>query len=168
MKHQCSNEYILILYSVTFPMLIWCSTQGIRFCLKFESSFGRKDTLLTMRGKQTLSQASQVIFIYLRELKIHPSSNGCMPLCHSVTFPRLIWCSKFVNLLQMFEFVLIKRPCIDHQGIRNAVKGSSDNVHIPKVEQEALKQQWMSIFLPQHHISWADLVPKIGIFLLEN
>ena len=130
--------------------------------------FGRKDTTLTIRGSDMLLGALPIILTYPRKVGKHSSSNGCLYSCHSVTFPGLIWCSKLVILLQMIEFVLIKGPCIDHKGIRNAVKGSSDNVHIPKEGYKALKQQWMSIFLPQHHISWADLVPKIGIFLLEN
>ena len=79
-------------------------------------------------------EALPIILIHHRRARNHPRSNGCMASPHSVTFPRLIWCSKLVISLQMFEFVLIKRPCIDHQGIRNAVKGSSDNVPIPKVE----------------------------------
>ncbi len=94
--------------------------------------FGRKDTTLTIRGSDILLEALPIILTYPRKVGKHSSSNGCLYSCLSVIFPGLIRCSKLVILGQMFEFVLIKRRCIDHKGIRYAVKGYFDNVPIPK------------------------------------
>jgi len=40
--------------------------QNWMFCLKFESSFGRKDTILTIRGLDILYNALPIIIIYIR------------------------------------------------------------------------------------------------------
>ena len=62
------------------------------FCLKFESSIGRKDTIFTKRESDILPEALPIIFIYLMEVLKHSRSNGCVSLSHSVIFPRLTWC----------------------------------------------------------------------------
>ena len=91
-----------------------------------------KKTLYGHKGVRSAIVGSSNHAIYLRKIGKHSSSNGCLYSCVSVTFPGLIRCSKLVILGQMFEFVLIKRRCIDHKGIRYAVKGYFDDVHIPK------------------------------------
>jgi len=58
--------------------------------------FGRKDTILTIRGLDMLSKAIQILFIYPRKVRKHLSSNGCMFFCHIITFPGLNWYTKLV------------------------------------------------------------------------
>ncbi len=62
------------------------------FCLKFESSLGRKATAFTMRGSNMVAKSFYIILIHIREVREHSSSNECMSLRHSVIFPRLICC----------------------------------------------------------------------------
>ena len=47
---------------------------------------GKKDTLITIRESYMLAVALPPILIYLRKIMKHPSSNGCLPLQHSVKF----------------------------------------------------------------------------------
>ena len=70
------------------------------FCLKFESSFGRKDTVLTMMESDGLLDVLQILLIYPREVSEPSRSNIWLSLQQSVIFPRLMWCPKLVILLE--------------------------------------------------------------------
>ena len=50
------------------------------FCMKFESSFGRKDTVLTMMGSDALLDVLQILLIYPREVSEPSRSNICLSL----------------------------------------------------------------------------------------
>ena len=49
--------------------------QKLVFCLKIESSYDQNDTVVIMRGSDTLSEALPIICIHLREVRKHSSSN---------------------------------------------------------------------------------------------
>ena len=70
------------------------------FCLKFESSFGRKDTVLTMMESDGLLDVLQILLIYPGEVSEPSRSNICLSLQQSVIFPRLMWCPKLIILLE--------------------------------------------------------------------
>ena len=70
------------------------------YCLKFESSFGRRDTVPTMMGSDALLDVLQILLIYPREVSEPSRSNICLSLQQSVIFPRLMWCPKLVILLE--------------------------------------------------------------------
>ena len=55
------------LHSVNFTWLLWCPK--LMNLLEFESYFGRKDAVLTIRGSDILSEALPMILIYLREVR---------------------------------------------------------------------------------------------------
>ena len=63
---------------------------------------------MTIRGSGMLSEALPTIIIYLREATKHSSSNECMSLRHSITFPGLIWFSKLVILLEIHLVYLVE------------------------------------------------------------
>ena len=50
------------------------------FCLKIESSFCRKDTVLTIRGSNILCEALAIIPIHLRDVNKQPRSDGYLSL----------------------------------------------------------------------------------------
>ena len=81
----------------------WSVVRNWLFCLKFESSLGRKDTAFTMRGSNMVSKSFHIILIHIREVREHSSSNECMSLWHSVTFPRLMWCPNLVILSKIWD-----------------------------------------------------------------
>ena len=62
------------------------------FCLKFEHSFGRNNTVMTTRRSDMLLEALPAILIHLREVEKHSSSNGCMSLRYNITFYLPILC----------------------------------------------------------------------------
>ena len=65
---------------------------------------------MTIRRSGMLSEALPTIIIYLSEAMKHSSSNECMSLrhSHSITFPRLIWFSKLVILLEIHLVYLVE------------------------------------------------------------
>ena len=63
-------------------------------CLIVDSSFGRKDTVMTGRGSDKLSEAHPISLIHLQEVWRHSSSNQCLSLWHIITFPRLALCQE--------------------------------------------------------------------------
>ena len=131
-KYINSNVCLSLRHSDTVPGLIWYPKM-VYFFLKFGSIFGKKRHCIGHKGIRSAIVGSSNHEIYLRKVGKHSSSNGCLYSCLSVTFPGLIRCSKLVIWGQMFEFVLIKRCCIDHhKGIRYAIKGYLDTAHIPK------------------------------------
>ena len=98
------------------PMTQWCHIFRADLVLNigyvtwhFRGVLGRKDTVLTTRGSQISAEAILIILIHLQEVGKHSSSNGWMSLHHSVTFPRLIWCSKLDILLEIWEIVWAKK-----------------------------------------------------------
>ena len=111
-KYPSSNGWMSLWHSgVTFSGLIWCSTMDI-LTWHFRGVLGRKDTVLNTRGSQISAEAILIILIHQQEVGKHSSSNGWMFLHHSVTFPRLIWCSKLDILLEIWEIVWAKKtPC---------------------------------------------------------
>ena len=68
----------------------------IGICVIFESYFVRKDTVLTIRGLDTLTLLLKTMLLYLREARKHTSSNGCMSSQHNFTLPGLAKCPKLV------------------------------------------------------------------------
>ena len=98
----------MIQYQISWADMV---SKKWEFCLKFESSSGRKDIVLTIWGSDTLSEELPIILIHLREVMKHSSSNDCMSLGHSGTFPRLIWCSKLYFCLK-FECLFGKNNAV--------------------------------------------------------
>ena len=68
--------------------------------MKFEGTFGRKDTVLIIRGSHILSEALPTILIHKEEIMKLSRSNSCQSFGHSVIFPGLVWCPKLVILLE--------------------------------------------------------------------
>ena len=142
----------------------WSGVQNWLFCLKVEGSFCRNNTVMTMRLLVMLSEARSIIHIGPREVRKHSSSNGCLFLQQSVTFPRLIWCPKLVILHEIWGFIWLKRRCDDHKVVGYAVSGSCNHSYMSKEGQESLKQQCMPVFTKLCHITLVDLVCKISYF----
>ena len=68
----------------------WSVVQNWLFCLKFESSLGRKATDFTLRGWNMVPGGFYIILILIRDVREHSRSNEHMSLWHSVRFLRLI------------------------------------------------------------------------------
>ena len=81
----------------------WSGAPNWLFCLKLGSSFVRKDTVLIIRRSNALSEALIIIVIHLWEVRKQSSSNGCLSLRHSVTYPMLIWYPNIDYFAYRFE-----------------------------------------------------------------
>ena len=99
-KHSSSNRCVSLQHRPTLSGR--SGTHNWLFYLKFEHSFGRKDTVLTMRASDTLPEALKNNPIHEGKVMKHSSSNGCTSLRHSITFPRLIYCSRPRIVLLLF------------------------------------------------------------------
>ena len=122
---------------------------------------------MTMRGSDMLSGTLLPIFIDLREIRKHSSSNECMSLSYMVTFPRLIWCPKpklFFCLKSESSFgrkdtvLIIRRPVLCLRYLCNPSDTS-------KGEYETQKQRLIHVLTTHHHNSQTDLlVTQTGYF----
>ena len=81
-------------YVTASHFLGWSGAQNWLFCLQNECFFSRNESMLTIRGDDTLPESCPTILIYLREVMRHSTNNGCLSFGHSITFPRLISCPK--------------------------------------------------------------------------
>ena len=67
-------------YSTSSHFPCWYGPQNLLFCIKYESSFHRNDTVLTIKSSYMLQEAILTIIIHLRMVMKHSSSNGCVSL----------------------------------------------------------------------------------------
>ncbi len=104
MKHSSSYEYLSLPHNVTFPKLIWC-TRLILYLEIWDPVSCSKDSMLTLRGSDTLSEALPIILIHLRQVMKYSSSNGCMSLRHSTILLKLIWSSNLIIFLEMWAHI---------------------------------------------------------------
>ena len=58
---------------------------------------------VTRRGQYMIPEALYIILIHLREILKYSTSNGCLSSQHIISFPVLILCLKFANLLDIWE-----------------------------------------------------------------
>ena len=86
--------------------------QNCLFCLKFRCLFGRKGTVLTIRGSNIISKTISPICIHLSKIWKYSRSNGCLSLWYIIIFPRLIWCSKLDILLEIWALIWLKRHSV--------------------------------------------------------
>ena len=77
-----------------------------------------KDTVLTIRGSDMLSDALPLICIHPRKVMNYSSSNECMSLSHLVIFSTLIWSPKSVILSRIGVVVWVEKDTLV------AIKGS--------------------------------------------
>ena len=102
-------------HKATFPRLVWCPK--IAHCAwKLGVSLGRKDTVLTIRGLNILSEALPIILIYPRKVRKHSRSNGCMSLRHStitskadMVSKKWLFCLEFDRLFGRKDIMLTIR-----------------------------------------------------------
>ena len=93
-------------YCTVSHWLGWrCDVRNMLFCLKIVCLFGRKYAKLTIIRSDMLSGAIPIILIHPNEGRKHFSSNECLSLPHSIIFPGLIWCQKYVILLENSVFI---------------------------------------------------------------
>ena len=95
LKYSNSNGYCSLQRTTTFPMLRGCP--NLIIFMKIEGCFGRNDTWLTIRCLFMLSEATVNIPINLMRVMKHSSSNGCLSLQYTITFPMLRGCPKSDN-----------------------------------------------------------------------
>ena len=116
-KHSSSNGCMSLLQTVTFPRLTTIIQNWVIFAKHLSVLFGRKDTVLATRESDILSEVPRIIIIYLREIKKHSSSNGCLSLLHSIICSRQIWCPKNSNFCLKFEhFGLVEKTLSSLEG----------------------------------------------------
>ena len=101
-----------------------------------------------------------IIFIHLREVLKHASTNGCLFFQHSIL--SLCW---EVSQNRVFYMEFDSSSCQKWHGIDNkehidAIRSTSSHLYTSKEGYETLKQQWMYLIIAQHPISCAERVPK--------
>ena len=135
------------------------------FALKLRVIFGRNDTCLIIRCLYMLSEADVRFFIHLMKVMKHSSSNGCLSLQRSITFPVWRGCPESDILHENWELFLVEMTHGWPQGACiYPVWSSCEHPYTSKEGYETLKQQWMSLFTAHHHISSAERVPIIWYF----
>ena len=130
----------------------WSFAQNWLFCLKFESSVSRKDTVLAIKGLDVQSEALPIIHIHLREVRKHSRGNGYLSLWHSITFLGWSGFPKLIILLETWEYFWLKKHCVDHEVIENALRSSSNHSCTFKGGLKTLTKQWMSVLVTLSHI----------------
>ena len=109
-------------------------------------------------------EALPINLIHPRKVRKYINSNVCLSLRHSDTVPGLIWYPKLVNSFLKFGSIFGKKDTVWAKGGQICYCRLFQSCNISKEDWEELKQQWVSIFLRQCHISRADQVLKIGYF----
>ena len=134
------------------------------FYLKFGSRFGRKDTVMTMRWSDTLSEALLLILIYLGEISKHSSSNGCLSLWHSITFSSQCGAQNWIFCFSCFVRKDTVRTIRGSDTVSEAIL--TILIHLRKVEKYSNSNGCMSIYDTSSY-SWADMMFTILLFCLK-
>ena len=100
------------------------------FCLKFESVFDRKDTVLPMRGSDMLPGALPILFIHPRKVTKHSSSNVYLTSYHIIPFPMQRGCQKPIFCTQFDSYFWQNWHHVDHKVLLDAARSSLLTIHI--------------------------------------
>ena len=164
MKHLSSNEYLYLRKNIPFAMLRGCPKSDI--FVNMESCFWQK-----WRGEDhegwyiILIDTLLIIFIHLREVLKHASTNGCLFFQHSILFlcwegsENLIFCMKFDSSFCQ------KWHGIDHKEHIDAIRSTSNHIYTSKKGYDTLKQQCMSLLAAQHPNPRVERVLQIWCFV---
>ena len=109
-----------------------------------------------------LSEAPLIIYIHLRKVLKHSSSNCCLFSCR---MPLYFSCWEGICVLTFY----MKFECyswqewnnVDHNELVYAFWTSYNHLKTSKERYETLKQQWISLLAAKHPISNADKVSVI-------
>ena len=143
-----------------------CGAQIWLFCSEFESMFGRKDAVLTIKGSDMLWKTHNFVLLCI-QWRIWNTQSALDACNYKAVLHFFGWLSAktLVILLEIWGSVGKKRHCVDHEGIIYAVRGISNHSHTFKECWETLKQQWISVLMTQHYSSWLIWRSKLVILI---
>ena len=150
----------------TFHLPCWEGAPHLIFFMNMESCFRQKWHGEDHEGWYIiLIDALSIIFIHLRVVLKHASTNGCLFFQHSILFlcwegsQNRIFCMKFDSSFCQ------KRHGIDHEEHIDAIRSTSSHLYTSKECYDTLKQQCMYLLAAQHPNPRVERVLQIWYFV---
>ena len=154
------------LCSTSSPFQCWEGAQFLVFSWNLIVVFGRNKTDLAMRCLYMLPEDPASIHIHLRKVMKHSSSNGCLSLSLTITFPVLKWWPKLVILFDIGEYFPAEMTLCWPQGGLDMLWNTLPIIliHIQKDMKYSSSNGYCSLC---HISTWPVLIwyPKVYILL---